>query len=262
MTTIRSHLGSPRLQSWEGVTTLSNKCIGASMAKIGKGPSLWQKAAVEAIGVFLLVFFGMGAVVGANLSAPGFVLLSSALAHGLALAIAVTIALGISGGHINPAVTVSMWITRRIRSRDAIVYIISQVLGGSAATIALLAALPVSLHPLVASGAPALAQGVTVLQGIIVEALITFALVFAVFGTAVDKRSVRMGGFGIGLTLMIGILFAGPITGAAANPAVALGPELMLMNFSNWYVYWIGPVIGGVIAALLYQYVILGKERS
>ncbi|MDE1768239.1 MAG: aquaporin, partial [Candidatus Micrarchaeota archaeon] len=114
-------------------------------------------------------------------------------------------------------------------------------------------------------GAPSLSSNISIWQGIIIEAAITFVLASAVFGTVVDKRAPKIAGFGVGLALFIGILVAGPFTGAAANPARALGPEIVSLNFTNWYVYWIGPILGALIAALLYQYFLLdtkSKTRS
>lgn len=232
------------------------------MAKMGKNayPTIMQKAVVEAVGTFLLVFLGIGSIIAANVSQAALPLLSIALAHGLALALAITLALGISGGHINPAVTVAMWVTKRIKSLDAAVYIVAQVIGAAIGTAVLILALPAQAAPLIAAGAPSLAGGINAVQGISIEALITFVLVIAVFATIVDRNAPKLGGFGVGLALTVGILFAGPLTGGAANPARALGPELVLQNFSNWYVYWIGPIVGAVIAALLYDYLTAHRQ--
>ncbi len=92
------------------------------------------------------------------------------------------------------------------------------------------------------------------------EAVLTFILVFAVFGTAVDSRAPKIGGFGVGLAIAIDIMAGGPYTGAAMNPARAIGPMVASLNFTNWYIYWIGPILGAVIAALLYHYVVLKNQ--
>ncbi|MGI0081029.1 MAG: aquaporin, partial [Nitrososphaerales archaeon] len=111
-------------------------------------------------------------------------------------------------------------------------------------------------------GAPLIAK-ISVGQGIVLEAIMTFLLVFTVFGTAVDPRAPKVGGFAIGLIVAIDVLVGGPFTGAAMNPARAIGPEIAgayltgSAAFTNWYVWWIGPIIGGIIAALLYAYVLM-----
>ncbi|MCL4379565.1 aquaporin, partial [Candidatus Marsarchaeota archaeon] len=111
-------------------------------------------------------------------------------------------------------------------------------------------------------GVPALASGITVMQGVMIEALITFFLVFSVFMTAANEKiASRIGGLGVGLTLVVLALFAGPFTGAAANPAVFMGPAIASGNFTNWYVYVIGDVAGGIIAALVCGYGLLRKGR-
>ncbi len=223
--------------------------------------SLSQRALVEALGTFLLVFLGAGAIISSSHFSSGSAqLLLVALAHGLALAIAVSIAMGISGGHINPAVTVAMYATKRINTGDAAVYIIAQLAGAVVGAALLLYALPASYIAGTGLGATTLSSSVSIVQGIVIEAIITFILVMSVFGTIVDKRAPKMAGFGVGLTLAALILVAGPLTGAAANPARAFGPELVTLNFTDWYVYWIGPIIGGIIAGLVYQYMVIRKK--
>ena len=226
--------------------------------------SVSQKAFVELLGTFILTFIGTGAIISsaAASSTGSSSLLIVAIAHGIALAIAVTIALNISGGHINPAVTIGMLVTKRISAKLASIYIFSQVVGAAIAELAVLAVYPLALLHSTNSGLLSLAPGISALNGIAIEAIITFFLVIAVFGTVVDKRAPPIAGLGIGLMLVIIILAAGPFTGAAANPAVAFGPELATLNFTNWYVYWIGPVIGGVVAALLYSTFVIGRQAK
>jgi len=216
---------------------------------------LGQKATVEAIGAFILTFIGAGSII----ATQGATLIVIAFAHGIALAIAVSAAMNISGGHINPAVTLGMLATRRISVQHATVYIISQVAGAIIAGYLLFAVFPTNLGKAVNWGAPSVSQ-ISIPQAILFEALMTFILVFAVFGTAVDSRAPKIGGFGIGLAIAIDIMAGGPFTGAAMNPARAIGPMVAALNFTDWYVYWIGPIAGGVIAALLYQHVILKNQ--
>jgi MIP family channel proteins len=217
---------------------------------------LGQKATVEAIGTFILTFIGAGSIIATG----GQTLIVIALAHGIALAIAVSAAMNISGGHINPAVTIGMLVTRRISVKHAVVYIVAQLIGAIIAGYLLFGVFPKSLGVAVKWGAPGLSQ-INVGQGILFEAIMTFIQVFAVFGTAVDSRAPKIGGFGIGLAIAIDIMAGGPFTGAAMNPARAMGPMIASLNFTNWYVYWIGPVAGAIVAALIYSYVILKDQN-
>ena len=217
---------------------------------------LWQKLLAEALGTFLLRSVGVGAVVSSTaMHAGGASILIIALAYGLALGIAVTAALYISGGHINPGVTIGMLVARRISVSNAVAYMLAQIIGATIAVLVLMAALPAHLGAAVAWGLPGLAAGITVPEGIMIEALITFFLVFSVFMTAANpKIGSKIGGLGVGLTLVVLALFAGPFTGAAANPSVYMGPAIASGNYANWYVYWVGPISGGIIAALVCGY--------
>jgi len=219
---------------------------------------LGPKLLVEAIGTFLLTFIGAGAII----STQGNDLLVIALAHGIVLAIAVTAAMNISGGMINPAVTIGMLVTRRISVKNGIAYIIAEVVGAVIAGYMLFAVYPSAMGNLVHWGTPTLGASTNVGQGILFEAIMTFILVFAVFGTAVDPRAPKVGGFAIGLAVAVDIMAGGPFTGAAMNPARAIGPAIASGDFANWYVYWIGPIVGAIIAALLYHYVIMKDHES
>ncbi len=226
---------------------------------------LGQKALVEAIGTFLLTFIGAGSIIATQYlstpsqSYPGLIVV--ALAHGIVLAIAVSAAMNISGGHINPAVTIGLLVTRKISPRNAIVYIISQLVGAVIAGYMLFGVFPSAAGNAVQWGTPTLSSSTSMLQGILFEAIMTFILLFAVFGTAVDPRAPKIGGFGIGLAVAVDIMAGGPFTGAAMNPARAIGPAIASLDFLNWYVYWIGPIIGAIVAALIYEYGILRPSR-
>jgi len=225
------------------------------MAKIA---GLGQRALVEAVGVFFLVFIGAGAVVAAQFAGLGSAsLLAIAFANGIALALAVSFAMNISGGHINPAVTIAMLVNKAIKPKEAGVYIIFQLIGATIAGLLLLAAYPAASGAAVNYGTPSLGSGVGILQGITFEAIMTFILVFTVMGTAVDKRAPKIAGFGIGLAVFIDVLAGGPFTGAAMNPARWFGPALASGFFTNWYVYIIGPIVGAVIAAIIYKRLLL-----
>jgi glycerol uptake facilitator-like aquaporin len=132
---------------------------------------------------------------------------------------------------------------------DAIRYWISQLLGGFVAAIICLGLFG---REVVITGTPQLAINLNGPQGVLVEAILTFFLVFVVYGTAVDERGRRVAGFAIGSTITLDILFGGPLTGAAMNPARVFGPALAANFWHDHYVYWLGPLIGGALAGLLY----------
>ncbi len=222
-----------------------------------KSAKLSQRALVEFIGTLIFVFVGAGSVVAVHFLSPTYPgLLVIALANGLGLALAITFAMNISGGHMNPAVTIGMLVTKNIKALDAFVYIIAQVVGAAVGALLLVALMPAAAGTAVSYGASALSSSITLIQGIGLEALLTAFLVFMVFGTIVDKRAPKIGGFGVGLIVALDAIVAGPLTGAAMNPARAIGPMIAAMSFSNWYVYWIGPIIGGIVAAVVYTYCI------
>ena len=223
--------------------------------------TLSQRALVELVGTFLFVFVGAGSVITSLLLSAGAVsLLIIALANGIGLAIAITFAMNISGGHINPAVTIAAFVAGKIKSFDAISYIIAQVVGASIAGFLLLMLYPAAAGSAVHYGTPTVASSISVLQAIALEAIMTFFLVFVVFGTAIDKRAPKVAGFAIGLTVVVDVLAGGPLTGAAMNPARAIGPAIASLYFANWYVYWIGPILGAVVAALIYSYAVMGRK--
>lgn len=232
--------------------------------RMARAATLSRKVFVEALGAFILVFIGVGSILAANYLAIGngiSQLVVVAMAHGLALAIAVTIAMGISGGHINPAVTLGFLAARRIGAGEALAYIVFQVLGATVAGLLIILIMPASLGIASNWGVPSVSSLITVPQAIAGEAVITFFLMLAVYGTAVSKNAPRIGGLGIGFMLAADIMAMGPFTGAAANPARALGPAIASMNFTNWYVYWIGPIIGAVLAALICEYVVFSDRK-
>jgi aquaporin Z len=198
----------------------------------------------EFIGTFALVFIGAGA---GALQVGGLV--GVALAHGFTLAV-IAFAYGhISGAHINPAVTFGLWVGRTIDTLTAITYIVAQLLGGIAAGYVLMVVLGGPLNGL---GATVLASGTTPIQGLVVEAILTFFLVNTVFNTAVSGRAGGHAPLAIGLTLAFSILMGGPLTGASLNPARTLGPAVAAGNYADIWLYFAGPALGGLAAALLY----------
>ncbi len=223
--------------------------------------TLSQRALVELVGTFLFVFVGAGSVIAAQfLSAGSVSLLMIAIANGIGLAIAITFAMNISGGHINPAVTIAAYATKKIKALDAVWYVFAQVVGATLAGCMLILLFPAVAGMAVNYGTPTVSSSVSVLQAIGLEAVMTFFLVFVVFGTAIDSRAPKVAGFAIGLTVVVDVLAGGPLTGAAMNPARAIGPAIASLYFTNWYVYWIGPIIGALVAALIYKYAVMGKR--
>jgi MIP family channel proteins len=216
------------------------------------------KAAVaEFVATFALIFVGAGAVV---LNANGQLDLTGvALAHGLVLAIMVSITAHISGGLVNPAVAISLWVTGKIPTSRAGVLIAAELAGAVAGAFLLRFLVPTELFDVGTGGIPALGDGVAVGRAIVIEAVTTFFLVFAVFGTAVDDRGPfsKTAGLTIGLVIAFDIMAFGPYTGAAMNPARWFGPALATTDWADWYVWIVGPVAGGIIAGVLYWSVFL-----
>jgi aquaporin Z len=162
-------------------------------------------------------------------------------------------------GHLNPAVTIGFLVTRRIEPLMAAIYICAQLLGAIAAAYALKATVPADLFAATRGGGQAIALDVTAWQAFFLESIATFFLTFVVFGTAVDPNAPKVGGFAIGLTVGADILAIGPLTGASMNPARSLGPALTSGIFEGQVVYWTGPIVGSIVAALLYDLLFLRR---
>jgi MIP family channel proteins len=228
--------------------------------------NLTQKLVAEFIGTFALIFFGAGAIcVDFHLrSTGGLGLLAIALAHGLAIAVMVSALGHISGGHFNPAITIGFWVTRRLSTLDSLAYWAAQLAGATAAAFLLKAVIPEDIATNVFLGTPELMRDFPRWSGMALEAVTTFFLVLVVFATAVDSRGTfkAIAGFGIGLTITLGILVAGPFTGGALNPARAFGPAVASGHWLNWGIYWVGPLAGGFIAGLLYDSLFLRHSDS
>ncbi|HEY2372583.1 MAG TPA: aquaporin [Gaiellaceae bacterium] len=208
-----------------------------------------RRAVAEFVGAFTLIFIGGGAgiVSGNDLVAVG-------LANGLAIGIMVTNLGHISGGHFNPAITLGFLTTKRITTRLAVVYWIAQF-GGAFVAAAFLRAF---FHKLIIGAvphSPIFGAG----KGLLLELIMTFFLVWAVWATAVDPRGAfkAIAGLAIGLTITIDVYVGGPLTGAAMNPARAFGPEVWSGNFGEGWIYYIGPGLGALIAAHTYDYLYL-----
>ena len=216
-----------------------------------------RRGIAELIGTFTLIFVGVGSILMSQSSG----LLAVALAHGLAIAIMASAVGHISGGHFNPAVTLAFLATRRIVPSLALVYVLAQLAGAVLGALALELTFPDDAN--LDAGVPVLIAAVGTGSGIALEAILTFFLVWVIFATAADPGGAfkSIAGLAIGLTITIDILAAGPLTGAAMNPARALGPELVFDVWDDFWVYIVGPVIGGVVAGVLYDYLYLRGDR-
>jgi len=208
-----------------------------------------RRGTAEFIGTFALIFVGAGSV--------GFArtLTDIALAHGLVIAVFVSAFGWISGGHFNPAVTLGFLVTRRIAPVLAVWYWLVQFGGAAAAALLLKWVLPSSVESSSNLGVPALGGGIGSSEAVVVEAVLTFFLVLVVFATAVDERGAfkQIAGLAIGFTIALDILMAGVLTGGAMNPARAFGPQLVGNHWSHFWIWYVGPLAGGVIAASIYE---------
>ena len=217
----------------------------------------WKKGVAEFVGTFALIYIGVMVLVG-GFGAAGD-LVAIAWAHGLAIACLVSATMSISGGQLNPAVTIGLLSVRKISPAQAGINIVAQLVGGLVGGYLAMASLGGAD---VTGGVPDLGAGVSMGQAILVEFVLTFLLMFVVMGTAVDHRfGARLGGLAIGFTVALDIMAGGPITGAAMNPARWVGAALPAMHFDNALVYFVGPILGAVAAALLYQHTLLDEPR-
>ena len=213
-----------------------------------------QKALIaEFVGTLTLIYIGAGSIASSFIVGVQSSLVGIALAHGLAIAVMVSATAGISGGHLNPAVTIGLFAAKKIDGQTAIQYVVAQCLGAIVGAILLIVTVPPAIVSATRLGTPVLGLGVKPFMGLMTEIILTFFLVFAVYGTAVSKHAPKLGGLFIGLTVTFDILVGGPLTGAAMNPARHLGPALISGTLDNFWIYWVGPIIGGVLAATLYQ---------
>lgn len=225
-------------------------------------PSLLRRSIAEAIGTFALIFIGVGSVAAKYYPDANYGVYGIATAHALVLAVMITATMAISGGHINPAVTVGLLVARRVTSQTAVAYIIAQLIGAVVGALAIKAIFPLGVTRPIALGTPAIASNIQLSQAIALEAILTFFLVSAVFGTCVNPEAPKVGGFAVGLVLWACIIVGGPLTGAALNPARAFGPALVAGQWVAHAVYWVGPLLGGIVAGLVWEHVLLPPRRS
>ena len=208
-----------------------------------------RRGVLEFVGVFALVFVAAGGAAFAR--SP----IDLAFANGLVIAVMVSAAGPISGGHINPAVTLGFLVTRRIEPLLAVVYWVAQFGGAILAALLLKWVLPNGAEAAAGLGAPALGSGIGSGAAVVIEAVLTFFLVWVVFACAVDPRGTfkQIAGLAIGFTIAFDVLMAYGLTGGAMNPARAFGPQLAGNHWSHFWIWYVGPFAGGVIAASLYE---------
>ena len=222
--------------------------------------NLVRPLTAEMVGMLLFVFLGAGSVVMNAATGGSLGGLGIALVHGVGMAIIVSSTMNISGGHHNPAVTFALWIAGKIDAITAGAYVLAQLVGAILGSLLIAALLPSGSVHSTLGGTPQLAPNVTLIQGIWIEAALTFFLVSAVFGTAVSLDAPKIGGFGIGLAISVDAMVGGSLTGAMMNPARAFGPALVAREMHGQAVYWIGPLLGAALAAALWRWVLLPKS--
>jgi glycerol uptake facilitator protein len=244
------------------------------MAEIG----IWKRSLAELIGTYALVFIGPGAAVITLLLAEGQInkggfnigigygglgdWLAIGLAFGFIIMAMIYVFGHISGTHINPAVTLALWATKRFPTSDVIPYIVAQLIGAVLGSISLVLVLGTRAATVGGLGATAPFMGVSYSQAIICEAIATFFLMLTIMGVAVDKRAPgQFAGFAIGMVVAIDIVVTGNITGSSLNPARTFGPyvgDILFGGPNLWQyfpIYIIGPILGAVVGAFVYDYI-------
>ncbi|XP_022058260.1 aquaporin-4 isoform X2 [Acanthochromis polyacanthus] len=217
----------------------------------------WRAVSGEYLATLIFVLLGLGSTInwaaGEEKPPPADLVLIS-LCFGLSIATMVQCFGHISGGHINPAVTAAMVVTRKLSLAKAVFYVVAQCLGAITGAGILYIVTPAAVRG--SLGVTTVNSNISLGHGLLVELLITFELVFTVFATCDPKRTDLGGsaGLAIGFAVAIGHLFAIPYTGASMNPARSFGPAMVTLNFESHWVYWVGPILGGILAAGLYEY--------
>jgi len=232
-------------------------------------PRAWY---AEAIATYALVFFGPLSVIlsvvvfGDGLTFESIIMIS--LGHGGAIALMVYAFGHVSGAHINPAVTIPMMITKKISVADGIGYIIFQVIGAIIATLSLMAILPEIGKPVLwgGHGGPSELLNHSIMSGFVVEVILTFFLVLVIFMTAVHKKAPKsVYGAAIGGMVFLLHIVGVPLTGASMNPARSLAPAIATGDaglLEIQWLYWVAPIIGGIIAGVIMNYVFINKDEA
>ena len=220
----------------------------------------WRLYLAEFLGTFVFVFIASTVIVVSNLY-NDIGLISVSLAIGFSYAAMVFITAHISGGYLNPAITVSLWLAQRLSGLKAFFYLFSQLIGSFAAAGVLLLIFKNSALQFVL-GAPTLGLNISPENAIIVEAILTAILVFAVFGTMIDRNGpVSFGPLVLGLVVVSETIIALQISGAALNPARALGPLVISKSYANLAIWVIGPLVGSFFG-IFYEAVFIKKPKK
>ncbi|HWO94075.1 MAG TPA: MIP family channel protein [Dehalococcoidia bacterium] len=225
-------------------------------------PDLAASLVAEFLGPFTFIFAGIAATAVANEGAGN--LITIGLAYGLAIGLMVAAMGHISGAHFNPAVTIGMFLAGKIDLVKGVLYIVAQLAGTAAAAGLLKYILNDLPFDAVKAGVPALSGAVDEGQGLLLEIIMTFFLVMVIFGTAVDPRAGHraVAGLAIGLAVTMDTFLGGPLTGAAMNPARSFGPAAVANEWADAWIYWVGPIVGAALAALLFSTVLMSAEEE
>jgi MIP family channel proteins len=208
-----------------------------------------REALAEAIGTFILIFAGTGAVMVNNISQGAITHIGISFVFGAVVAALIYSIGHISGAHFNPAVTLAFWTSGFFPKRKVLPYILAQCVGAIAASILLL----ISLGKVANLGATLPLNG-NWLQAFVLELVLTFILMFVILGSGLDRRApIGFAGLAIGLTVGVEAAFMGPITGASMNPARSFGPALIGGIWQHQWVYWIAPILGAQLAVIVYR---------
>jgi len=221
---------------------------------------LFPKLIAEFVGVFTLCFIGIGSIAANQLTGGDVGMVGIALAHGLAIGCMVAATMAVSGGQLNPAVSIALFTTGRMKASETVLYIVSQCLAGFIAVVLLKLAFPADILAAVGMGVPAPGPGVTTLGVFVMEFVLTFFLMFVIMGVAVDGRGAKEAAIFIGLTITLGILCGGAVSGGSINPARHFGPAILSGNsafIGQIWIYCLAPVLGAILAAWVYQLGIL-----
>ncbi len=221
----------------------------------------WQKYVAEALGTFSFVFVLSGAVLAHGVTGS-LTVTGIALAGGFGLLAAIYAAGHFSGAHLNPAVTVALWATGHVKTVNGVGYVLAQLAGATVATL-FLRVIYTSASPALHLGNVSVGVGVTPGVAILVEAILSFVLVYTYFATAVDRKNdagTGHAGLAMGLAFAALTLIGYNLTGAAMNPARVFGPALVSGDWVMHYVYWVGPLLGALVAAFVYHFGYMKKR--